>query len=139
MVATSQRARLQAAAAELEPSLAAELLAKLAARCFDATPTAASGRRLSVVGRRSSPSGASQARRASGMVAGQAASPAPVTKPSRRTSSPVASASGRARPATASSRLRSSVTPVRRLPKSARWNSRGLAAPSEALRVRRTP
>ena len=78
MVATSQRARLQAAAAELEPSLAAELLAKLAARCFDATPTAASGRRLSVVGRRSSPSGASQARRASGMVAGQAASPAPV-------------------------------------------------------------
>ena len=78
MVATSLRARLQAAAAELEPSLAAELLAKLAARCFDATPTAASGRRLSLVGRRSSPSGASQARRASGTVAGQAASPAPV-------------------------------------------------------------
>ena len=77
MVAASQRARLQAAAAELDPSLAAELLGKLAARCFDATPTAASGRRLSVV-RRSSPSGASQARRASGMVAGQAASPAPV-------------------------------------------------------------
>ena len=77
MVAASQRARLQAVAAELDPSLAAELLGKLAARCFDATPTATSGRRLSVV-RRSSPSGASQARRASGMVAGQAASPAPV-------------------------------------------------------------
>ena len=76
MVAASQHAWLQAAAAELDQSLAAELLVKLAARCFDATPTA-SGRRLSVA-RRSSLSGASQARRASGMVAGQAASPAPV-------------------------------------------------------------
>ena len=69
---------MQAAAAELDQSLAAELVVKLAARCFDDTPmAAASGRRLSVA-RRSSLSGASQARRASGMVAGQAAPPAPV-------------------------------------------------------------
>ena len=77
MVAPSQHARLQAAAAELDQSLAAGLLVKLAARCFDAKPNAASGRRSSIA-RRSSLSGASQARRASGMVAGQAASPAPV-------------------------------------------------------------
>merc|ERR1740139_1012428 len=61
--------------------MAAELIVKLAARCVEprVTPNTASGRRLSLARHASLPgTSGSQARRASGMVAGQAAPPAPV-------------------------------------------------------------